>query len=145
MRSKRMNAATCIPVVGLIPCAFARRSSAAASQAPTETIANPVKFFVDRLDLGRYKATVKGLTKLGHRREGTDRNRETISRIVVQLKKYDCANSKVLIISPKRPRRVSLDPNRVARSGPYLALIVEGRDRIHDDSAFGLPPDCSYP
>ena len=55
------------------------------------------------------------------------------------------SNSEGLVISPKRPRRVSLDPNRVARSGPYPAPIVEGQDRIHDDSAFGSPPDCSYP
>ena len=74
----------------LLPSGFAGQSGKAASK--TETASDPVKILVDRLDLERYKATIKGLTKFGDRRQGTDRNREAIDWIEAQLKSYGCAN-----------------------------------------------------
>ena len=65
---------------------------AAAAQSPAETIADPAKILVDRLDLERYKATIKGLTQFGDRKQGTDRNRKAIDWIEAQLKSYGCAN-----------------------------------------------------
>jgi hypothetical protein len=47
---------------------------------------------VERLDLERYKATIKGLTQFGDRRQGTERNRKAIDWIEAQLKSYGCAN-----------------------------------------------------
>ena len=52
-----------------------------------------VKPLVERLDLERYKATIKGLTEFGDRRQGTDRNRAAINWIENQLKSYGCANT----------------------------------------------------
>src|SRR5207302_10204401 len=40
-----------------------------------------VASLVARLDLARYKATVKGLTQFGDRRQGTDRNRRAVDWI----------------------------------------------------------------
>src|SRR5882757_6558626 len=54
--------------------------------------ADPVKVLVARLDLERYKATIKGLTQFGDRRQGTDRNRAAVDWIEAQLKRYGCAN-----------------------------------------------------
>ena len=48
---------------------------------------------VGRLDLERYKATIKGLTQFGDRREGTDRNRAAIDWIEAKLKSYGCTNT----------------------------------------------------
>ena len=48
----------------------------AGAQAATET--DPVKTLVARLDFERYKATIRGLTKFGDRRQGTDRNRTAL-------------------------------------------------------------------
>ena len=48
---------------------------------------------VGRLDLERYKATIKGLTKFGDRRQGTDRNRAALDWIEAQLKSYGCTNT----------------------------------------------------
>ena len=59
-------------------------------------IRNPdsnVTSLVSRLDLAQYKATVKGLTQFGDRRQGTDRNRAAIDWIEVQLKSYGCTNT----------------------------------------------------
>ena len=41
---------------------------------------------VSRLDLERYKATIKSLTAFGDRRQGTRRNREAVDWIDAQLR-----------------------------------------------------------
>jgi peptidase M28-like protein len=53
---------------------------------------DPIAALVARLDLDRYKATVKGLTQFGDRRQGTDRNRAAVDWIEAQLKSYGCPN-----------------------------------------------------
>ena len=62
----------------------------AAAQADAATAADPVAQLVARLDLERYKATIKGLTRFGDRRQGTDRNRAAVDWIEAQLKSYGC-------------------------------------------------------
>jgi len=47
---------------------------------------------VARLDLERYKATIKELTRFGDRRQGTDRNRAAIDWIESQLRAYGCTD-----------------------------------------------------
>jgi hypothetical protein len=66
----------------------------ASAQAPTPQAADdPVRTLVGRLDLERYKATIKGLTQFGDRRQGTDRNRAATDWIDAQLKSYGCTNT----------------------------------------------------
>ena len=60
--------------------------------AQSDSATDPVKILLSRLDLDRYKATIKGLTQFGDRRQGTDRNRSAIDWIEAQLKSYGCAN-----------------------------------------------------
>src|ERR1700685_2774746 len=69
-------------------------TTAAFPQAPPDN--DPIKTMVGRLDLQRYKATIRGLTKFGDRREGTDRNRQAIDWIEAQLKSYGCTNTERL-------------------------------------------------
>jgi hypothetical protein len=54
---------------------------------------DPVRVLVSRLDLEKYKATIKGLTQFGDRRQGTDRNRKAVDWIEAQLKSYGCTNT----------------------------------------------------
>ena len=54
---------------------------------------DPVKTLIARLDLQRYKTTIRGLTKFGDRRQGTDRNHAAIDWIEAQLKSYGCTNT----------------------------------------------------
>ena len=54
---------------------------------------DPIKKMVDRLDLEKYKATIKGLTQFGDRRQGTDRNRAAVDWIEAQLNSYGCTNT----------------------------------------------------
>ena len=53
---------------------------------------DPVRALVGRLDLEKYKATIKGLTQFGDRRQGTDRNRAAVDWIEAQLRSYGCQN-----------------------------------------------------
>src|SRR6185295_2174518 len=59
----------------------------------TGPAADPVTALVGRLDLEKYKTTIKGLTQFGDRRQGTDRNRAAVDWIEVQLKSYGCTNT----------------------------------------------------
>jgi hypothetical protein len=58
--------------------------------------ADPIAVMVSRLDLERYKATIKGLTAFGDRRQGTKRNRDAIDWIEAQLQSYGCTNTERL-------------------------------------------------
>jgi hypothetical protein len=80
----------------------------------SETKADPVTVIVARLDLEKYKATIKGLTQFGDRRQGTDRNRAAVDWIEAKLKSYGCAGiSRV---------RYTYSPSDVQRpSGPPIA------------------------
>jgi hypothetical protein len=64
---------------------------------------DPVKTLVERLDLERYRATVKGLTQFGDRRQGTDRNRAAVDWIEAQLKSYGCATERVKYVYDPPP------------------------------------------
>jgi hypothetical protein len=75
-------------------------SSAAAQrgggQRGNAAAVDPLRPLVERLDLQKYKATIKGLTQFGDRRAGTDRNRAAIDWIEAQLKSYGCTNTERL-------------------------------------------------
>jgi hypothetical protein len=74
-----------------------------------------VATLVGRLDLERYKTTLKGLTQFGDRRQGTDRNRAAIDWIEAQLRSYGCATERLKYQytgpAPRLPR-----PDTVART-----------------------------
>src|ERR1700677_4664286 len=83
----------CLVIAGLLvpSFAFAQRGAGGGPQAPA--VDDPIKTIVGRLDLQKYKATVKGLTQFGDRRQGTDRNRAAVDWIEAQLKSYGCTNT----------------------------------------------------
>ncbi|HEV8449707.1 MAG TPA: M28 family peptidase [Gemmatimonadaceae bacterium] len=68
----------------------AQRGAAGSEGAPPDTLNDPVRLMVARLDLEKYKATIKGLTQFGDRRQGTERNRKAVDWIEAQLKSYGC-------------------------------------------------------
>ncbi len=91
--------------------------SAHGAVAPKAAEANPAAKeagaqLVGRLDLERYKATIKGLTRFGDRRQGTDRNRAAIDWIESQLRAYGCGEVSRLRYSydPKAQRNPSGPP-----------------------------------
>jgi len=79
------------PVVALsVALAFAV-PAAVHAQAPAPAV-DPISKLVGQLDLEKYKATIKSLTRFGDRRQGTERNRQALDWIEAQLKSYGCGN-----------------------------------------------------
>ena len=83
---------------------------------------DPIRTLVSRLDLEKYKATVKGLTQFGDRRQGTERNRKAVDWIEAQLKSYGCTNTERIkytyTTAPRNPNagaqpRPAADPNAI--------------------------------
>src|ERR1700710_504707 len=77
----------------LCPKLFAILAASCALQAQQGAV-DPIETMVGRLDLEKYKATIKGLTKFGDRRQGTERNRQALDWIGAKLKSYGCSNIK---------------------------------------------------
>lgn len=93
--------------------------------APVDTAADPIRQLVARLDLEKYKATVKGLTQFGDRRQGTSRNRAAVDWIETQLKSYGCTNTeRITYAYAPAPR-----PDSAAQRGRGGAVAGGGRGR----------------
>ena len=73
---------------------------------------------VGRLDLDKYKATIKGLTQFGDRRQGTDRNRAAIDWIEAQLKSYGCTNTERIRYNYQPPDPAAARTTRPAADPP---------------------------
>jgi hypothetical protein len=82
-------AACCLSCVSSV---LAQGGSAAASPSTPPSQGDSIKIMVGRLDLEKYKSTIKGLTQFGDRRQGTDRNRAAIDWIEARLKSAGCAD-----------------------------------------------------
>jgi len=121
MDRKRRGLVLGAVVAAVTVSAGAQRTSA---QLPGPTANDAVKALVSRLDLERYKATVKGLTQFGDRREGTDRNRAAVDWIEMQLKSYGCATERQsYVVNPPRP------PQQGRGGGPPNPVIASGEVR----------------
>jgi hypothetical protein len=93
---------TCLAFTQTQQNATPAAAAAAAAAAQNE----PIQKMVARLNLMRYKTTIRGLTKFGDRRQGTDRNKAAIDWIEEQLKSYGCTNTERIhyTYTPPPPR-----------------------------------------
>ena len=86
---------------------------------------------MSRLELERYKATVKGLTQFGDRRQGTGRNRAAVDWIEAQLKSYGCTPTARITYDfqdpPPRGPHPPMDSAARARADMYS--VGGGRNR----------------
>src|SRR5436190_5162586 len=108
--------------------------SAQADSAPTP---DPISQLVARLDLERYKATIKGLTAFGDRRQGTDRNRAAVDWIEAQLRGYGCSNVSRLKYDYQPPVTRTGNPpprdtSRASGGGRYRG--IRARTGVNSDS-----------
>jgi hypothetical protein len=72
---------------------------------------------VGRLDLERYKETIRGLTQFGDRRQGTERNREAVDWIEEQLRSYGCVTERLdYTFDPPPPQTTVLDSAALRRA-----------------------------
>lgn len=90
-----MRASTSLATVAMLALA-AQAPLLAQQPAPVDSTAESILSLVAQLDLERYKATIKGLTQFGDRRQGTARNRAALDWIETQLKSHGCTNTERL-------------------------------------------------
>ncbi len=112
------------PVVILLAAALAIPAIAAA-QGDSSTASDPIPRLVARLDLERYKTTIKALTQFGDRRQGTDRNRAAVDWIEEQLRSYGCSNVARLKYDYQPPS----SPSPGGRGGQGLRARASGGGR----------------
>ncbi|HET9455413.1 MAG TPA: M20/M25/M40 family metallo-hydrolase [Gemmatimonadaceae bacterium] len=106
--------------------------------AAVDTLTDVPRLLVAQLDLEKYKATIKGLTQFGDRRQGTARNRAAVDWIEAQLKSYGCTNTERMryVYDPAatRPDSATRAANAAAAAAararaPYTTASGGGRIR----------------
>ena len=102
---------TCVAAQQAQPPAQAPRPQQSAEKPPDD-----IRTLVGRLDLEKYKATLKGLTQFGDRREATERNRKAVDWIEAQLKSYGCETAR-LSYDPENPRGLTAEEMEKERAG----------------------------
>ena len=120
---------TMVALVGL--CATAASGDQPTGQ-PIAGKPNPAaQAVVSRLSLERYKATVKGLTQFGDRRQGTERNRKAVDWIEAQLKSYGCPTERLNYVHDPPPPTNQGGAGGAAGGGqrPFEPLIASGEVR----------------
>ena len=128
----------CTVISVFVFCAGARTTSTATSAGlPRPALGDTaaIRDLVGRLDLERYKATIKGLTQFGDRRQGTDRNRAAVDWIEQQLKSYGCTNIERLTYDyhPEPPPPRVVRDSTAAQGGGRLRGI-RTRTGVNTDS-----------
>lgn len=130
-------------ILGLVSV-VALTTSIEAQQPAAPAAADPVRTLVGRLELEKYKATVKGLTQFGDRRQGTERNRKAVDWIEAQLKSYGCTNTErikyTFTTPPRNPNagaqapRPAADPNAIPTAqGGGRPRGVRARTGVNND------------
>ena len=104
-------------------------SSSPSSQQQSEPSDETVKALVGRLDLEKFKTTIKGLTQFGDRRQGTDRNRAAVDWIDAQLKGFGCTNTERIKYVYNPPPPASSTPAQQTRQAPPDRVIASGEIR----------------
>jgi hypothetical protein len=104
--------------LGLVTLVTAAGPAAAQTAAAGPPNGDAIRALVERLDLERYKTTIKGLTQFGDRREGTERNRNAVDWIEAQLRSYGCANVERLSYTYAPTARAQTAGGRAAQAAP---------------------------
>jgi len=109
-----LNAVSVVLASALTLVQAASQPPAARSPAQSQTTQpdDPIQSLVARLDLEKYKATIKGLTQFGDRRQGTDRNRAAIDWIHAQLESYGCPTERIKYQYVTTPRTTATGGQR---------------------------------
>ena len=100
----------CIALLALSVAAGGVWAVPQASQRPAT--ADPVRTLVTRLDLERFKATIKALTQFGDRRHGTARNRRAVDWIETRLRADGCVPERMRFTPPAPSPAVPAPPRR---------------------------------
>jgi hypothetical protein len=107
-------------------------SAVVGQSGPTVPPPNPVPdvtTLISRLSLERYKATVKGLTAFGDRRQGTERNRKAVDWIEAQLKSYGCPTERIQYTYTTPPPQPRTEGSESAKPAAATVPRISGGGR----------------
>ena len=143
MMLKRLNIVTSCCAAGVIALWCVVPGSRVAAQATAD---DPVKVLVGRLDLEKYKATIKALTLFGDRLQGTDRNKAAIEWIAETLKSYGCTPERLqYTYAPAAPAQpatpTAAPPPLQIASGEVRTGVGGSRQRGMTSATTGSGPD----
>ena len=123
MRANAVAIGLCGLAIVVSPPVFAQQSRVVPSDDPTRAL-------VGRLDLERYKATIRGLGQFGDRQQGTDRNRAAVDWIEAQLRGYGCSTERIRYVynAPGLPRdqQVAARPTGAAINSGEIVVGLGG-------------------
>ena len=129
----------------LAACAPATTNPVATTPQPVPAGIDSVSIrtLVSQLDLERYKATIKGLTQFGDRRQGTARNRAAVDWIEAQLKSYGCTNTERITYDYQvdTTRRAPTPRGRIPTTAPGGARLRGNLANIGVNSDSLAQPD----
>ena len=129
-----------VSILLLIAAGFSKLLAQDTTRTPPP---DPIVKLVAQLDLERYKATIKGLTQFGDRRQGTARNRAAVDWIEQQLRSYGCSDVSRLTYEYQPEQRspspdgrggqgVRRDTTRASGGGRYRG--IRSRTGVNNDS-----------
>ena len=129
-----------VSILLLIAAGFSKLLAQDTTRTPPP---DPIVKLVAQLDLERYKATIKGLTQFGDRRQGTARNRAAVDWIEQQLRSYGCSDVSRLTYEYQPEQRspspqgrggqgVRRDTARASGGGRYRG--IRSRTGVNNDS-----------
>jgi hypothetical protein len=120
--------------IGVCGLAIAVSTPVFAQQSPVVPGDDPTRALVGRLELERYKATIRGLGQFGDRQQGSERNRAAVDWIEAQLRGYGCITERIRYVynAPGLPRDQQVaarPPGAVINSGDIVAGLGGARMR----------------
>jgi len=125
-RRRLVMGVAAILVLGAASAAIAQQGGAAKpAEDPQDAMTRKL---LSRLDIEKYKATIKGLTQFGDRRQGTERNRKAVDWIEAQLRSYGCPTERVRYTYEAPPPRAASRPAEPAP--PFEPVIKSGEVRL---------------
>jgi hypothetical protein len=137
MRWNSILLTTCLVGAGAV---MAAGQDAPQPPAPAAPAFDPVRVMVERLDLEKYKATIKGLTAFGDRRQGTERNRKAVDWIEAQLQSYGCTNTeRIVYMYPSPEASDPASPGRGRGTGQRTGGAGRGANPPGDGPRRGGP------
>ncbi|MEZ5288211.1 MAG: M20/M25/M40 family metallo-hydrolase [Vicinamibacterales bacterium] len=115
--------------VALVTAGALSLSAQSGPTVPPPTPKPDVTALVSRLSLERYKATIKGLTQFGDRRQGTERNRKAVDWIEAQLKSYGCPTERIKYVYDPPPPQPRTGQGARPAPNPNARAVGGGRPR----------------
>ncbi|HVN46559.1 MAG TPA: M28 family peptidase [Steroidobacteraceae bacterium] len=116
--SKILSRVLTLSALGAVSLLEGKPLDAAQHAMAVPAAQDPAARLVARLDLTRYKETIRELTRFGDRRQGTDRNRAAIDWIESRLRSYGCGDVARLRYEFSREQTARPSGPPVARGAP---------------------------